>query len=83
MTMGKEWIRMRSSDLERLSDLGLAVNGDNVEVEVVNEVIENGFRTVSFLAGRHALQVYLDTRYERGGAYQLSSESKEKLNSLT
>jgi LysM repeat protein len=82
----KEWIHMRAEDLKHLQKLGLPVKVNEVEVEVTNDETDNGFRTVSFsFMGPRApknlgeLQVYLDTRYERGGPYQFTNDSKEKL----
>ena len=83
----KEWIHMRAEDLKHLQKLGLPVKVNKVEVEVTNDETDyNDFRTVSFsFMGPRApknlgeLQVYLDTRYERGGPYQFTNKSKEKL----
>jgi len=72
-------IHMRPSDLELLKNRGLEVQGNEVDVDVTDDEEDNGFQTISFNAGECRLQVYLDVRYERGGPYQFTSESKGRL----
>ena len=72
-------IHMCPSDLELLKNRGLEVQGNVAEVDLTDDELDNGFHTISFNAGECRLQVYLDVRYERGGPYQFTSESKGRL----
>lgn len=77
--LGKQWLRMGTKDIERLGRLGLAVSGRDVEVDVEEEELDNGFRTVAFRAGKHHVEAVLDARYESAGDYQFTNESRQRL----
>lgn len=74
-----EWIHMSGRDREVLKKLGLAVQAQDVRIEVTDDRREDGWRTVSFQAGPVPLEVYLDIRNERGGAYQFTMVARHTL----
>ena len=43
------------------------------------DVSQDGWSHIKFKAGDHEIEVYLDTRYEAGGAYQVAPKSREIL----
>ena len=82
----KEWIRFSKGDIELLRKVDpekLKVKDRNlVELEIEKENKEGGWSVLEFTLAGKKLEAYLDTMYESGGAYQLSTKSRELLTTI-
>lgn len=65
----------KNLELEIVSDIEIAVN-------LTVDETKHGFNTIGFVCGDLHVLAYLDTRYEAGGPYQLTSESRHALESV-
>ena len=77
-----EWLFLDEATRDLLKAQGFIVKNREVKIEVISEETENGFRTVKFNFNRDFLEAYLDVRYERGGNYQLTRDSKTKIGQV-
>jgi hypothetical protein len=66
-------------DLLLHANPNIKTRGSELLLDLIKDETENGFNTISFEVDRKELEAYLDVRYESGGAYQLTSESRKNI----
>lgn len=74
-------VKIDSNHAEHLVSIGLEPYKKGFfELILKSDTTQNGFNTIVFDAGKvKNIEAYLDTRYESGGPYQLTSTSIEKI----